>query len=124
MKILSVDDSATMRSIIRNTVELLGYGFFEANNGRAALETVAQDSEEIAMILLDWNMPEMDGITFLKTLKADDRFKHIPVTMVTTENERQNMIEAIRAGAKNYVTKPFTQENLVAKICECMGTGF
>jgi two-component system chemotaxis response regulator CheY len=75
------------------------------------------------MILLDWNMPEMDGITLLKTLKADPNYRDIPVTMVTTESERVRVIDAIKSGAKNYVTKPFTQEQLIAKIQESLGMG-
>jgi two-component system chemotaxis response regulator CheY len=122
MKILSVDDSRTMRQIIRNTVEVLGYDFYEAENGRQALN-VLDDRGTVDMILLDWNMPEMDGITLLKTLKADERYKNIPVTMVTTESERVRVIDAIKAGAKNYVTKPFTQEILISKIQECLGMG-
>jgi two-component system chemotaxis response regulator CheY len=75
------------------------------------------------MILLDWNMPEMDGITLLKTLKADPNYRDIPVTMVTTESKRVRVIDAIKSGAKNYVTKPFTQEQLIAKIQESLGMG-
>jgi two-component system chemotaxis response regulator CheY len=122
MRILSVDDSRTMRQIIRNTVEVLGYDFCEAENGLQALD-ILKDIGTVDMILLDWNMPEMDGITLLKTLKADARYKSIPVTMVTTESERARVIDAIKAGAKNYVTKPFTQEILIAKIQECLGMG-
>jgi len=123
MDILSVDDSKTMRTIVRNTVELLGYGFLEAPNGIEALKIIANHADRICLILLDWNMPEMDGFTLLTTLKADDRYRHIPVTMVTTESERRSVIEAVKAGAKNYVMKPFTQEALVAKINECLGMG-
>ncbi len=123
MNILSVDDSKTVREIIGATVEVLGFGFLEAENGIAALDILAAHGDDIAMILLDWNMPEMDGITLLRTIKADSRYKHIPVTMVTTESEHLKIIEAVKVGAKNYVAKPFTQEALVAKICECLGMG-
>ena len=120
MYILSVDDSQTMRNIIGSTVELLGYRFLEAENGIDALKVLATHDGGVALILLDWNMPEMDGITFLAAVKADERYKSIPVIMVTTEDERFRIIEAVRAGAKQYVTKPFTQEILVAKICESL----
>ncbi len=123
MKILSVDDSKTMRSLVRNTVELLGYGFAEAANGVEALDVLAQGVDEIALVVLDWNMPEMDGITFLRKIKADERYRHIPVIMVTTEDERARMIEAVKAGANHYVTKPFTQEALIGKIGESLGLG-
>lgn len=123
MYILSVDDSKTMRHIIGATVELLGYGFLEAEDGVDGLRVVEAHCSEIALILLDWNMPEMDGFTFLQKIKADERFRHLPVIMVTTEDERFRIIEAIKAGAKQYVVKPFTQEALVGKICECLGIG-
>jgi two-component system chemotaxis response regulator CheY len=121
MNILSVDDSKAVRDIIGTTVEVLRYGFLEAENGVQALEVLATHPDDVALILLDWNMPEMDGITFLKTIKADNHFVNIPVTMVTNESERIKVIEAIRIGATNYVSKPFTQEELIAKICECLG---
>ena len=124
VKILTVDDSKSVRHMIGMTVELLGYEVLEAENGVEGLMVLEQNAKEIAMILLDWNMPEMDGLTFLKKIKADDRFRHIPVTMVTTETERVKMIEAIKCGAKTYVAKPFSQEMLVAKISECLGMGF
>ena len=124
MKILTVDDSKSVRHVIGLTVELLGYELLEAENGIEGLAVLEQYAGDVAMILLDWNMPEMDGLTFLKTIKADERFKHIPVTMVTTETEKFKMIEAIKCGAKTYVAKPFSQEMLVAKISECLGIGF
>jgi len=124
VKILTVDDSKSVRHVIGLTVELLGYELLEAENGIEGLAVLEQYAGDVAMILLDWNMPEMDGLTFLKTIKADERFKHIPVTMVTTETEKFKMIEAIKCGAKTYVAKPFSQEMLVAKISECLGIGF
>ncbi len=124
VKILTVDDSKSVRHMIGMTVELLGYEVLEAENGVEGLMVLEQHAKDVVMILLDWNMPEMDGITFLKTIKGDDRFKEIPVTMVTTETERIKMIEAIKCGAKTYVSKPFSQEMLVAKISECLGMGF
>jgi two-component system chemotaxis response regulator CheY len=124
VKILSVDDSKSVRHVIGLTVELLGYELLEAENGIEGIAVLEQHAGDVAMILLDWNMPEMDGLTFLKTIKADDRFKHIPVTMVTTETEKFKMIEAIKCGAKTYVSKPFSQETLVSKISECLGIGF
>ena len=120
MKILSVDDSRTMRNIIHNTVAMLGYGFLEAENGCAALQVLASQAKQVGLILLDWNMPMMDGMSLLKMLKADERYRDIPVIMVTTEAEKSRIIDAVRAGAKHYLTKPFTQEDLVEKIGECL----
>ena len=122
MKVLSVDDSSIMRKIIRSVVDMLGYDFAEAGNGQEALDLLAtDDGKDIELILLDVNMPVMDGLTTLKTLKADKRFSQIPVVMVTTEGERINIVNAIKLGAKNYVVKPFSPEELASKIMESSG---
>ena len=105
-KVLSVDDSGVMRRIIGRTVDVLGYGFLEASNGLEALEIVAREHAEIALIILDVNMPEMDGFELLAKLKADHTY------------------QAIQAGAVNYICKPFQQEDLTVKIAESLGEGF
>lgn len=122
MKIMSVDDSQATRHFIRNAVEVLGYSFAEAEHGQQAIDYL-QKYGAVDLILLDWNMPVMDGITTLKQLKSDAQFMGIPVTMVTTEIEKEKVIEAIGAGAKNYVMKPFSQEDLIKKILESLGMG-
>nr|WP_320134122.1 response regulator [uncultured Holophaga sp.] len=119
-RILSVDDSATMRRIIGRAVAVLGYEFLEAENGLRALELLPAHPD-IELIILDVNMPEMDGFETLKRIKGDSRFCNIPVMMVTTESDRTRIVEAIQAGAANYVTKPFNQEDLGAKIAQCLG---
>ena len=123
MKILSVDDSAIIRKIIRSGVEVLDYQLVEAADGMEALNILEQSSEEIVLILLDWNMPGMDGLVFLEKVKNTDSLKHIPIMMVTTESEKENIIRAIQAGAINYLVKPFTIEELMKKVLECMGEG-
>ena len=120
-KILSVDDSAIMRKIIRGSSDVLGFDFLEAENGEQALAVLSDQYPDVSLILLDWNMPVMDGFQTLKALKADSRFSGIPVMMVTTEGERTNIIEAVKAGAKHYLVKPFTPEDLTARILECVG---
>jgi two-component system chemotaxis response regulator CheY len=122
-KIFSVDDSTLIRNIVRRVAEVLGCDFMEAPNGRVALEILECDCSDIDIILLDVNMPDMDGFTLLDRLKADDRFRAIPVMMVTTESERVKIVRAIKAGATNYLCKPFTQEDLVTKIAESLGHG-
>ena len=88
-KVLSVDDSRLMRNIIRGAAESLGFEVLEADNGKVALEVLEENQDEdIDLILLDVNMPEMDGFTCLDKIKSDDRFKDIPIMMVTTESER------------------------------------
>lgn len=121
MKILTVDDSRMIRMIIINTLKSLGYEALEAANADIALEVLQEKSNEINLILLDWNMPGMNGYDLLKLIKASDKYKHIPVMMVTTEGERKNVIKAIQSGAENYLTKPFTPEDLSIKILECLG---
>jgi len=123
MKILSVDDSAIIRKIIRSGVEVLDYELVEAADGIEALTILERSSEDIILILLDWNMPGMDGLVFLEKIKNTASLKHIPVMMVTTESEKENIIRAIQAGAINYLVKPFTIEELMKKVLECMGEG-
>ncbi|MDG5815555.1 response regulator [Chitinispirillales bacterium ANBcel5] len=122
MNVLSVDDSPTVRHFIKSAVDLLGYSFYEAGDGVKGIEIV-QNTREIDLILLDWNMPVMNGLTMLKELKKHSEYKKIPVTMVTTETERCKMITAIEEGAKNYIVKPFTQEELISKMMDSLGLG-
>jgi two-component system chemotaxis response regulator CheY len=123
MKILSADDSIMIRKVIKNAVDVLGYDFLEAKDGQEALDIMEKEYADVGLVLLDWNMPRLNGLEVLKKLKADDRFKPIPVMMVTTEVERAKVIEAVSAGAKNYVMKPFSHEDLMAKIMQCLGMG-
>lgn len=123
MKILSVDDSAIIRKIIRSGVEVLDYELVEATDGFEALTILEEAPEEIMLILLDWNMPGMDGLVFLEKIKNTEALKHIPVMMVTTESEKENIIKAIQAGAINYLVKPFTIEELMKKVLECTEGG-
>jgi len=123
-KVLSVDDSGVMRRIIGRCVEVLGYGFLEASGGAQALEVAEANREDIALIILDVNMPEMDGFEVLEKLKAHPLLKSIPVMMLTTESERDKIIKAIQAGAVNYICKPFQQDDLTVKIAQSLGEGF
>ncbi|MBM7866072.1 response regulator [Heliobacterium gestii] len=122
MKFLSVDDSAIIRKIIRGAAEVLDCDLLEASEGAEAL-AILEAHPDMDLILLDWNMPGMNGWEFLQTIKHHPRYKHIPVMMVTTEGERENIVRAIRAGAIHYLVKPFTMEELLKKIIECLGRG-
>jgi len=114
-KFLVVDDMSTMRKIIRTILNQLGYtNVEEAENGKEALSKLRSGSFDF--VLLDWNMPEMDGFETLKQIRADDKLKGIPVIMVTAEAKKENVLAAIQAGANNYVVKPFTPETLKEKI--------
>ena len=109
-----------MRQMIGGSVEALGYGVLEAENGQAALDLLDRRGDEIELILLDVNMPVMDGFQTLQALKDDDRLRHIPVIMVTTEGEKARIVQAIRMGAVNYVVKPFTPEELATRIVDAL----
>ncbi len=121
MKILSVDDSATMRKIIGRVVGMLGYEFLEATNGVEALSLLENDHSDVSLVIMDINMPEMDGIQALEAIKGNPALKDIPVMMVTTDSDRNRIIQAVKAGAANYVTKPFTHDDLASKIAATLG---
>ena len=123
MKILSVDDSVTMRKIIGRVVSMLGYDFLEASNGAEALALLEKEHAEVALVIMDINMPEMDGIQALEAIKANPDLKDLPVMMVTTDSDRNRIIQAVRSGAVNYVTKPFSHDDLASKIAATLGAG-
>jgi two-component system chemotaxis response regulator CheY len=119
MKILLVDDSNTMRRIEKNTLEKMGYtDIIEAQDGAEAVKRV--DAGGIELVLMDWNMPNMTGIDALKAIKQNAAHKALPVIMVTSESEKSRIMEAIQAGAANYVVKPFQPETLQEKISAVM----
>jgi len=115
LKILAVDDSATMRRIIINTLKRLGYNdVVEATDGRDAIAKLKV--EPISFVITDWNMPEMDGLEFVSTIRSTERFKHLPVLMVTTRSVKEDIVQALKAGVNNYIVKPFTPDTLKQKI--------
>jgi two-component system chemotaxis response regulator CheY len=122
MKVLIVDDSLIMRRVIEQILDGLGHAAVQAADGEAALERLAEH-HDVGLILLDWNMPRMSGLDFLHALKREPRTRDLPVIMLTTEAERRKMIQAIEAGARHYLTKPFAAETLAVKIAQCLATG-
>jgi two-component system chemotaxis response regulator CheY len=115
MKVLIVDDFATMRRILKNIMKQIGFSdITEADNGKNALKVLR--SQEIDLILCDWNMPEMPGIEVLNTVRADDELKNTPFVMVTAEAQKENILEAVKAGVSSYVVKPFTAETVEQKL--------
>jgi two-component system chemotaxis response regulator CheY len=119
---LIVDDSVTMRRIIKNTLQKLGFkNFLEAGNGAEALDVMGKAKDNIDLILLDWNMPEMDGLEFLKIIKSSDDYKEVPILMVTTEAAKEDILTALKHGVNNYVVKPFTPETLQSKVFKLLG---
>lgn len=123
MKLLIVDDSLVMRRIVGSAAAIIGADCIEAKNGEHAFEQLQADPLGFSLICLDWNMPVMGGMEFLRTLRADPRWIDLPVLMITTEGSRDSIIEALKAGATGYLTKPFTQPDLQTKIMDCLGLG-
>ncbi len=115
MKALVVDDSRAMRRIIAKYLVELGFEVHEAGSGLEAL-VQAPKIPGLSFILLDWNMPEMDGRTLLERLRADPDFADIPVMMVTTESEMEQVEVALQAGASEYLMKPFDRAALREKL--------
>ncbi len=116
--IMIVDDSATMRKIARHHLTQLGYSsIVEATNGAEGLKKI--DEEKIDLIFCDWNMPEMNGLQFLHALR--EKGKETPVIMLTTVSTQEEVVAALKAGATNYITKPFTRDDLKKKLEQTLG---
>ncbi len=116
MKVLVVDDFATMRRIIKNILRQIGFtNIVEADDGTTAWETLNKD-DTIQFIVSDWNMPQMTGIELLRKVRASEEFADIPFLMVTAEAQQENIIEAVQAKVSNYIVKPFTPDTLGQKI--------
>jgi len=115
IKVLVVDDFATMRRIIKGVLKQLGFSnIVEAEDGDVALEELKRD--EYGLILADWNMPNMSGLELLKAVRSDKNLQQIPFIMVTAEGQKDNILEAVKAGVSNYVIKPFTPETINEKL--------
>ncbi|MGM0444413.1 MAG: response regulator [Fibrobacterota bacterium] len=116
MKILLVDDSTTMRRIQKTQLTNLGVEeVVEAGDGIEGLKVLA-DNMPVDVVLLDWNMPKMDGLTMLEELRKKDEFKDVKVIMCTSESEKTKVIKALKAGANQYMVKPFTPDVLKDKL--------
>ena len=113
---LIVDDARAVRRIIAGILRKLEYEVFEAENGRAALDLLAGLDFVPELALLDWNMPEMDGMEALKYIRAEPRWASMVILMVTTETELERICQALEAGANEYIMKPFTPEILIERI--------
>lgn len=115
MKILIVDDFSTMRRIVKNLLGDLGYSnTTEADDGKTAWPLL--QAGDFDFVVTDWNMPGMTGIDLLKNIRADARLAKLPVLMVTAEAQRDQIIEAAKAGVNGYIIKPFTAVTLKEKI--------
>lgn len=115
MLALIIDDSRAMRRILKQIVEPLGFQIVEAGNGREGLAALAANGE-VELCLVDWNMPEMNGLEFIQAVRSDDAYQSLKLVMVTTETEPRQMAKALMAGVDEFVMKPFTSDILVDKL--------
>lgn len=121
MKILVVDDFATMRRIVKGVLKQLGFtNIIEAEDGTNALEELKK--EKVGLIVSDWNMPNMTGLDLLRAVREDMNLKSIPFLMVTAEGQKENVVEAVKAGVNNYIVKPFTPETFNEKLKKVFGS--
>ncbi|MCW2607304.1 MAG: putative response regulator receiver domain protein CheY [Frankiales bacterium] len=116
MLALVLDDSRAMRMILRRIMVEAGFDVVEAGDGQQALEVVAAAPEVPALALVDWNMPVMNGLEFVKAVRAVPAYKQMTLMMVTTESEHGQIVRALAAGAHEYVIKPFTAEAILDKL--------
>jgi len=112
---LIIDDSRAVRMLIANILCDQGFQVHEAADGQEGLEKLSEH-QDIGLILVDWNMPVMDGLEFIQTVRREPQWNAVKIVMVTTETESEQVGRAISAGANEYVMKPFTREVLVAKL--------
>ena len=115
MRALVVDDSSSMRTILRRAIQTQGFEVTEANNGIEAVATLSQ-SVPFDLILIDWNMPLMNGFELLQRIRQQDRYAASRIVMVTTETNKEEMKHALDAGADEYIMKPFTAAILHDKL--------
>jgi two-component system chemotaxis response regulator CheY len=115
-----VDDVSTMRRIIKRLLNDLGYkNVTEADDGKTALPML--QSGGFDLLITDWNMPGMQGLELVKSVRADSKLSKLPVLMLTAEAKREQIIEAVHAGVNGYVIKPFTAETLKEKLDIILG---
>lgn len=118
-KVLVVDDSSVMRQIIKNNLKQLGFdqeNLSDAQDGEEALTHL--DNRGVDLVISDWNMPRMTGIEFLRSVRANGTHKALPFLMVTSEADKEKIMEAVQAGVNQYIVKPFNATQLEEKIKE------
>lgn len=115
MKALVIDDSRTMRRIVSGVLKNVGFETLEAGDGQEALEVMESESD-ITLCCIDWNMPVMDGLTYVKEVRARAEWRDVTLMMITTESEHGQIVRALAAGAHEYLIKPFTPEAIVQKL--------
>lgn len=116
MKALVIDDSRAMRLILGRILRGMGYEVHEAVDGQAALDSLDGIGPDIKVVLVDWNMPNMNGYEFLQAFRKQEQYADVPVMMVTSESEISQVEKAVNAGANEYIMKPFTSDMVQAKL--------
>jgi two-component system chemotaxis response regulator CheY len=118
-KVMVVNDSSVMRQIIKNNLKQLGFdqsNLVDAEDGEEALKKIGED--EVDLVISDWNMPRMTGIDFLEEVRADGALEDLPFLMVTSETDKEKIMEEVQAGVNQYTVKPFNAAQLEEKIKE------
>ena len=120
VRILVVDDSQIMRNIVKNTFSEMKVPFqcLEAEDGRQAFKLL--ETNDVTIVFLDWNMPGMDGMDFLKMVRGMPKYKDLPVVMVTSERGKFSVIEALQSGATDYIVKPVQAKVFKEKVQEIL----
>jgi two-component system chemotaxis response regulator CheY len=116
MLAMVVDDSRAMRGILKRILLPLGFEVREAGHGRDALDQIWNEDLQPAVALVDWNMPEMNGLEFVIAVRKQKHLRQMTLMMVTTESEHSQLVRALAAGAHEYVIKPFTAEAIIEKL--------
>ena len=120
MKIITVDDSATMRRIIKNSLKALGYNdVIEAENGQVGLAKI--QNEGVDFVITDWSMPVMTGLEMVRALRDNTATKAVPILMVTAVGQKEEIVQAVGAGVNGYIVKPFEAETLHQKMQQVLG---
>lgn len=115
-KAMVVDDSRTIRIILTKMLTDLGFEVCPAADGKEALQLVDREQGSFSTIMVDWNMPEMNGLDLVKQMRSDPRLSAVPIVMITTETETRQVMAALQAGANEYVMKPFSREIIADKL--------
>jgi two-component system chemotaxis response regulator CheY len=115
MRALVIDDSKAMRMILKRELVALGFEVFEAGDGQEALSRLAELGA-VDVVLVDWTMPGMDGMTFVHQVRAEAAYEEMRVVMITSESDPAQIFHALMAGVDEYATKPITREALAEKL--------
>ena|SRR5438105_2514566 len=116
MRALIVDDSRVSRRILSQILGHLGFEVVEASNGLEALARLKEMSETAQLVMVDWNMPGMDGIDFVRAVRAEPTYANLHIVMITTNNQLHDVVVALEAGANEYIMKPFTEDIVQDKL--------